>query len=329
MAKARARRSRASSRTTRKRPSGPKAPVLPGPAKLRAIYSELRSLPNIQGCFIGWKRRKGRTTRRLAIVCCVQEKIADRKLEPGNRVPSTIDWQVTTKRRRSLPTDVQTAGSHGLQSGAEIIGPGDLVSGIGGASNLERGTIGVIMSHPTFGRTLTTAAHVLDASTPGTVTFPRGSEPVIDIGPNGRLDGTRVPGIVHCLVITETADYAVISAVSDTELDNLYLDRQQLGPPHIPTATIIGSSAFALTSRGRRHTIVRGIQGALQIGPLSLRDLILVDQCTRAGDSGCCLIDHDSRILGLLEGVTEFDGQSYSVFSSAIWPFILEHAEFV
>jgi hypothetical protein len=297
--------------------------------KLRSIYAELRSLPNLQGCFIGWKRRKGRTSRRLAIVCCVQEKIPAKRLDPEHHVPSMIEWQVTSKRFRSLPTDVQTVGSHLLQANAGIVGPGDLVSGTGGALGPEHGTLGMIMDHPSYGRVLTTAGHVFSGGSPGTVTFPEGGEPVISIGPSGQLGGNTIPGIVRRVVVAENADYAIISPRDEADLENLYQDEQQLGPPHTPTDQVLGSSSFALTARGPLRTTVRGIHGSLQIGSLSLRDLIITDECTLAGDSGCCLIDHDSRVLGLLEGVTQFDGRSYSVFSSAVWPFILEHGEFV
>ncbi|MGH7516491.1 MAG: hypothetical protein ACREOC_03340 [Gemmatimonadales bacterium] len=304
-------------------------PKAPGASRLQAVYSELQSLANVRGCYIGCKRRKGRNTRRLALVCCVEAKLPARRLARAHRVPDHVEWPITSTRSGTLPTDVQAVGHHGFQSAPLVLGPGDLITplGIGQVPTANRGTAGVAMNHPLFGSVVTTAAHVLGVSAAGAVTFPVGSEPAVQVTLVGRSATAIVPGSVRRAVVAENADYAIVSASG--AIENLYLDDAPLGAPHILTSDDIGSSCFVLSARGLIPTTVRGVRGALQIGPLFLRDLVLTDMCTVAGDSGAALVDQDSRIVGLLEGVCELEGRRHSVFCSAVWPFIDERGAFL
>jgi hypothetical protein len=310
------------------RRAGHVPPGAPRPSRLRELYEELYGLPNVRGCYVGWKRIGGRATRRLSVVVCVAEKPPARALTRGARVPKQVRWRVATRRTAELPTDVQVVGPGAFQ-GRPVVGAGDTVSAFGppqGPPVAAAGTLGVAMRHPRFGAVVTTAAHVLGVRAFGTTTFPDGHEPVVRLHNGGA--GAPVPGRVRRVVMGPSADYALISPPAGLPAENLYVDRDPLGAPFAPDRQDLGTLAFVLTARGPVRTRLRGLHADLTFDGLPFRDLLLTDFATVGGDSGSCLVDANSRVIGLLEGAIEVGGRIHSAFTPATGPFTLESGEF-
>jgi hypothetical protein len=307
--------------------SGPNLPRIPRPGRLAELYAELCALPNVRGCFVGHKRRKGRSTREVSIICCVVDKPRPRELRKAQRIPSAMEWRISSQRTGTIRTDVQVLGETALH--AAVLGAGDEVDGFtpfGGVPQPGRGTIGVAMRHPEYGPVVTTAGHVLGAESFGVTTFPPGREPRVALRNAGQ--SSVVYGVARKVAITPESDYALISAPAGQRIENLFQDDQPLAVPYAPQPSDIARPAFVLTSQGIVPTRLRGIHGSLPVGQLMLRDLLLTDFRTQGGDSGGCLVNSDSRVMGLVEGVTSADGHLYSAFTSVAWPFVFEQGVF-
>jgi hypothetical protein len=208
---------------------------------------------------------------------------------------------------------------------AAVLGPGDeavSVSWPGGISSPTLITIGAAMRHPLYGRVVTTAAHGVGAGSYGSLSFPVGREPRIGLRNGGQ--GQPREGIVHRICMLPDADYAIIGAPPGVDVANLYQDAQPLGHLYAPQTFDLTKVAFVLAARGIVATRLRGIHGELPVGDLVFQDLILTDVCTLGGDSGSCLVDGVSNLMGFVEGQTTVSGQLLSVFVSAGWPFVHE-----
>lgn len=299
----------------------------PRPSRLRELYDDLTQLPNVGGCYLGWKRTKGRLTRQLSVVVCVSDKVSRRAVPSDGRIPRSVSWKINSRRSGRIPTDVQRIGPGKFQ-GRPVVGAGDIVAGYtppGGPPVVVAGTLGVAMRHPAFGAVVTTAAHVFGVRRFGATTFPDGHEPIVRVRNGGR--GEPVVARVHRLVMGPSTDYALLSA-SDLPVENLYVDEEPLGAPYAPDRRDLGETAYVLTERGAVQTRLRGLHADVGIEGLAFRDLILTDYATVGGDSGACLVDADSRVMGLVEGTVEIDGRVCSAFTPVAWPFVIESGVF-
>jgi hypothetical protein len=301
------------------------APLVPQAGQLSEMYEQVLSLPNVVGCFVGRRRRKGRRTREIALVACVSTKLSTRKLKRSQRVPRRLGWAVTSKRTARLRTDVQVMGRSELHS--TVLGAGDEIDGYfppSGQAIESHGTIGIAMQHPIYGRVVTTAAHVFVGPNYGETTLPPGQEWRVLLRCS---TGSPVRnGKVHKMVITHDCDYAIVSPPPGVPVENLYHDSQPLGPPYVPDASDLDKPAYVLSVEKSHLTFLRGYHGRITIEGLELRDVLITDRRTGGGDSGACLVTSGSRPMGLVEGGTEIDGESVSVFTSIVWPLLHEKA---
>jgi hypothetical protein len=309
---------------TRRRPAPRlKLPRTPTPARLAEIYADLQRRPNVLGCFIGRKRKGGRATSRLSVICVVREKVALRDLDPETeRLPAEITWLRGEVRPGLLATDVQVLTRPFQPAAGAVAGPGDGVTA--GAS---RATVGIALRHPVFGDVVTTAGHlVLD--TLGTVTYPAGQLPQVELASAGS-GGTLFPGTALKAVRSTTVDYALVRPSALT-CQNLFADQTPIGLPYTPSDQDLGAPLFVLSARGTLPASFFGVHGSLPVGGNGLmQDLLVTDFATDAGDSGSCLVDAQSRSWGLLVGFSELEGKLCSVFISAALPLALEGAVFL
>lgn len=289
------------------------------------IYDQLLALPHVTGVGIAFKRRNERATRTMSVVACVDEKIPRAKLRAKNRVPASVSWALPNTKAADIATDVQVLGATRLQGA--IVGPGDqLIARSDGG--LAPGTIGVAMRHPTFGRVVTTAAHVVVGAVRGEVTYAPGHEPRVEIQTGSQ--GGRRSGVVHRTVMTADADYALVGTSPEDPIANLYDDRSPVGAPYAPQDSDLGKSAFVLTAaRGIVGTRLRGMHFTIDIQGLRIVDALLTDLCTVGGDSGAPLVNPDSRLMGFVEGATSLDGKLFTAHTAVSWPFIREQARFL
>jgi hypothetical protein len=301
----------------------PKRPLIPTSAHTHAILSELAARPHVQGCFIGLRRKNGRDTRTLALVCTVREKLPRTRVSRDDLIPRSIAWPANSRETATLRTDVQEGGESGFQ--AVSAGPGDLLEGV--ASMAVTATVGVALRHPRFGPVVTTAGHAVQDG-PGTLEFSEGQRPTVRLR-NVAADGSRtaLTGVLLRSSRILQADYALIGVEAATPVLNLYHDVNSLGGLHVAQPEDVGKPFFALTAGGVLPTTVRGVSGVFDIGGFPMRDLILTDAVTQGGDSGCALIDASFRVAGLLVGFTTVEGERRSVFMSAFWALALESSE--
>lgn len=310
----------------------PRRPLLPTAARTHALLAELAAHPQVDGCFIGHKRKDGRATRTLAVICAVCEKRPRGKVAKEHLLPRSVEWSVNSRETASVRTDVQELGESGFQSAATATvtaGPGDRIEGLsfGGQTQAVVATVGIALQHTRFGAVITTAGHAVQ-SEPGTVEFDAAQRPTVTLR-NVAADGTRT-GFTGRLLRSARipqGDYALIEVEEATPVGNLYHDLNSLGGLHLPQPEDVGKTFFALTSAGVLPARVRGVFGMFTIGDFPMRDLILTDAVTEGGDSGCALVDESFRVAGLLVGFVTIEGERRSVFMSAFWALTLEQSE--
>jgi hypothetical protein len=306
---------------------------IPGPAKLQAIYAQLMAYPNVVGCFLGWKHTRKRSTQKPAIICCVTTKMPRSALRPAEHLPRQIEWQKTSTSRGRLPVDVEVIS--GRIQYAACCGPGDAITGYttpGMPAVREQGTIGLAMQHPEYGRVVTTAGHVFDiqGTTSGTVTYPEGSRPVVSLwNADGTNTGFRFFGEALKVVLTRSADYAVVLPRPPMSAENLYHDSVVIAAPYLPGPDDLGMDLYVLTAAGSKKTKFVGLSGTIPVGHEIMDGLLLTQFSTEGGDSGCCLVDETGKLWGLLVGYTTLRGTIYSAFMSATVPLNNEKATYL
>ncbi|HEU5217442.1 MAG TPA: hypothetical protein VFU23_02215 [Gemmatimonadales bacterium] len=303
------------------------APVIPGPERLGELYAELMGLPNVEGCYVGFKRRDGRMVREVSIIACVSAKPTTRAIPRDGRVPKRLGWRRTSRRSGSIRTDVQVLGQTAFS--AAVLGAGDGIDQVtvpGAGPHSTAGTVGAAMRHPLFGKVVTTAGHVLGLTSPTTVSFPSGAEPRVLLRNGG--NGVAIEGIARKASITDDADYALISPPAGMAAENLYQDQEHIALPLVPGPEDLNTPVFILARPKIFATRLLGIHGAMVVDGLALRDLLLTPLRSNGGDSGACLINSDSRLLGFVEGGTRLDGRLVTVYTSAAWPFVREQGVF-
>lgn len=311
--------------TKKSSPTKRVTPPIPRRGDLNRLYDELLGLPNVVGCFVGHRRRKGRRTREVTIVACVSAKPQASYLKRADRIPQKLSWPITSKVLKKIGVDVQVASAGELHGVG--LGVGDQISAVASPGSVPRqtlGTIGIALQHPRYGRVVTTAGHVLVGATPGETIFAPGHE--LEVSVRCTSQGPVLTAHAHKVAITADADYAILSPPPGIPVDNLYHDSQPLGDPYVPDTTDLNKSAYFLAPDRPRLTCLRGIQGRLTIGGLDLTDVLITDFCTNGGDSGGCLVTPGSRPMGLVEGGARLNNNLVSVFTSVAWPLIREQA---
>jgi hypothetical protein len=298
---------------------GSKPYAVPAPGSLRGIMAEVRQLPNVLGCFVGRKLRKGRHTKQLVLCVLVSEKYASKALDPSHRIPEEIPFQLSAKRGGKLRTDVIPLKSPFVRAQAPAMaGPGDRIT------SPQPGTVGIVMQHPEYGRVVTSAGHVfVSESWRGTSTFAAGNLPPVSLS-NAGGQTMAMQGELLKVVVEPRADYALVRPLN-VEAYNAFQDQLFLRSTYVPTGEETGQRLFVLTERGMIPTTFRGVQGSLRVGPMVMERVLLTDYCTQGGDSGACLIDEQGRVWGLLLGFND----QYSVVMYADIALFDERADYV
>lgn len=297
----------------------------PADGDLSNIYSELFKYPNVTGVYIGRKKKKGRELKQLAIVCCVEQKVAPRNLGVEQRLPKRIKWPRTRSKHFHLITDVRVLDGTQLHA-SPVVGPGDELQ-TSPAAGAERATIGLALLHPAHGAVVTTAGHAFIGEGTGTTVFP-GNAPLVDVANlgAGSVAGTFAARPLKASRVAE-ADYALLKP--NAEARNLFNDALNISAVHEARPEDIGTVLFCLRRGESQATILRGVNATARMGGVQMTGLLLTDDVTLPGDSGCCLVDQGLRVWGLLVGGASFQGTVRSVFASAQALLTLERSPLV
>jgi hypothetical protein len=265
-----------------------------GLRRVRKLHEQLIEFPHVFGTFVGHKRKEQTIVKKRTLVCLVSHKADAKRLFPARRIPKTLHWNSSGRKRR-LSTDVievQPQFAHQLAS----LEPGDGVT-----AGAARATVGIALDHPTLGQCVTTAAHLFEGNPTSNVTIQL---------PNS---GGAVSVRVVLKPITRTEDYALLSPPPGTACENLFNGLGHIGPPYTPTEDDIGLQVQVLLASGEtRKTVCRGVHAQLEPPEDFFDDGILTDFVTLSGDSGACLVDEQGRVWGLLRGRI---GNTFSLFS--------------
>lgn len=296
---------------------GLRATRFPGRTEYRELRDSLLARPNVEGVFVGRKRRAGRLTGTLSLVCCVRDKVGDGRLAAGERVPDRMAWSAGGDAEAELPTDVQVLGK--TEPAAPVVaGPGDKMAD-------PEATIGLVVNHPSFGKVVTTAGHAFQEGG-GTRDYEDPPEIVLHNAHPGAGRSTFRGRLLRSAV-RGRADYALIRPDPEIEPRNLFQDRYLVWDLYVPHPSDVGTELFVLTDRGFGRTQLHGLRAEFDLGGVRRRDALLTKYVTSGGDSGCCLIDRDFRVWGLLLGFAQLDGVQHSVFQSPRWLLAFEQAE--
>lgn len=316
-----------SKKTTVKRAKAPRFQPSDFPAEgdLRRIYSELLKYPNVTGVYIGRKKKKGRELKQLAIVCCVEQKVGARRLGKEQRLPKRIKWPRTRSKHFDLVTDVRVLDGTKLHA-SPVVGPGDELQA-SPAAGAERATIGLALLHPDHGAVVTTAGHAFIGEGAGTMVFPANA-PLVDVANlgAGSVAGTFAARPLKASRVAE-ADYALLKP--NAEARNLFNDALNVSAVHEARPEDVGTVLFCLRRGESQATILRGVNSTANMGNVQMTGLLLTDDVTLPGDSGCCLVDQGLRVWGLLVGGASFQGTVRSVFASAQALLTLERSPLV
>ena len=291
---------------------------LPAGKQLEDIVQGMLNWPGVNACFVGRKQVGGLMTKRLALVCGVDQKIASDRLDSTELLPGIVPLQLLSTHTTRLATDViEITGQ--LQIEATVLGPADIVNPELPSS---RATVGIALRHPVFGDVITTAGHAIP--------------PGLSEGDRVRIEsaGQTFQAVILAVRIDQLTDHALLRPEGIPVLGNFFRDVTPLGPPFVPDPeTDTGTELFVLFSSGVVQAVrCRGLQASLRTAPnVVMHNLILTDLVTRGGDSGTCVVDRNWRVWGLLLGAfrSQQAGQGFSVFIPAFRVLSLENARFL
>jgi hypothetical protein len=290
--------------------ASPPIPSVPGFHRLSSAYDEIMAAcPQVWGCYVGFKRVRGRTTRTPALVCCVETKVPRGRLAKGERVQPAREWHFGGKAWIRLPTDViEVKRSIALHASPRpaVVGPGDVASTVSD----RHSTIGVAVQHETLGVLVSTAAHLLPSTSPPyppvTLTYSSGGESV-------------AAQVVACR-FDDVLDYALLRTPQGTPTANAWQDRYPIVGFYVPQPPQdLGKQLYVLTSTQSIGVRCHGLHARFVDSEGSvIDDAICTDLVTEAGDSGCPLVGPPNRSLwGLLRGAHYSGPDSRSLFFPA------------
>ncbi|WP_426730220.1 hypothetical protein [Myxococcus faecalis] len=275
----------------------------------------LLSLRNVTGVFVGHKGGEDE----LALCCLVSQKVATRKLPTSALIPRRLEWHPTSRRKRTVRTDVLESVAFQRHALPVVLGPGDAVVSPG------RATVGMVVDHPRYGRVAVTAGHAFAGPEwTGTYEYTIGSEPPVFLF-NAGSKPQGFQGQLLKVVVTPRADYALVRPLNVSLCQNTYGDELAIGIPYLPSTSDIGSDLYVLCAERLLRTRFQGAFGQIFVGSQGLiSNVLLTDKVTMPGDSGSCLVGLDMRAWGLLVGSND----RYSVFMQVGTPLFLEGAHF-
>ena len=240
------------------------------------------------------------------------------------RIPREVRWPRTRSKHFHLTTDVQVAARGETRDLAPVVGPGDELRP-SQAAHSGLATLGIALKHPTLGRVITTAGHTFIPNGGGTQVFGPNA-PVLTVANAG--DGTS-PTTFQAIPLKASrvpeADYALLQPQAESR--NLFRDSLSISGIHFARPEDVGTRLFALTRGDIKPTVLRGVTGTLAFAGVQMTGLLIVDDVTAPGDSGCCLVDAGFRVWGLLVVGALIDGVIRSVFASANFVLALENAQ--
>lgn len=263
--------------------------------ELRALLDQWGAF----GSFIGRRKKAGRVLREICLVV-----VTTRKHEPGRgkdrvkRVPRFVRWKDGRHTYR-LPTDVQEVAQHVKLHAGNVLGPGDAAT-----VGPSRGSIGAAVVHPSEGRCVLTAGHVVVGGSGA-------------IGSPATLMSETVdfPARVVDFRQQATVDYAVIVPDPPVDCDNLFWDEYRVGPVYTPTASDVGKAVYLLDGSGNVRTLsCQGVGGQFETTGGTFVDVIQTEAKTCDGESGGTLIDDSRNVWGFLIGQL---GDQYALFAPA------------
>jgi hypothetical protein len=302
---------------------------MPAATQVTSLARDLMEQSGAVGCYLGFKTRKGRRTRKPSVICLVPRKRTPGDIEstaPAQMIPRTVTWTDVRGTTHDLLTDV--AELQAPIASQAFAGTGDDLA----TSTGEQASIGMALRHPKFGDVVTTAAHALTASA-GITEFPPTHAPRVRIS-QFRGGAPTCQAAVLKIHLTRDGDYALLRPIEDVRCANLYRDEAIVNRPYIPGPGDLGRPVVVLGPAGVRRTFFRGVHAQLVHGPTGvlMTNLLLTDSATVPGDSGACLADvfnGDLRVWGLLVGTAVIDRVEFSVFTHALSPLLLEQADYL
>jgi hypothetical protein len=300
---------RQSIRSRKRKPVTPRTPSF---TTLRHHYARLLAKPNVTACYVGKRTVDGEPVDEISIVCCVTAKQPRTTVRGDDRIPRHVIWQGTSKNASRIRTDVIEIGADSGRH-LRVTGPGDIVVASTGAGP-DPGTVGMAIDHPSYGPVVTTAAHLFVSETyDGEITYPLNNLPRVQLT-NSSADEPPVSfiGSVLRVVMHPDADYALIFPDPKIPARNLFRDQLPFPSTAQLDCGAIGDTLFVANASGLHAAEYKGCQASIPVGASIFHGAILTERVTSGGDSGCTLVDGNSRICGLLVG---FSGP-FSVFMS-------------
>jgi hypothetical protein len=238
------------------------------------------------GAYIGRKTVAGRRRAQLSLVVQTPAKGPPARGSGVRKVPAQVRWR-DGRSAKSLVTDVvECTTPFELQAGV-VFGPGDTAR-----FGSEFSTLGAAVSHPTAGRCLITAGHLLPPGTaPGTT---------VQVAASGAALATRLRELRQ----DGSIDYALLEPATPAPLDNLVGDLVRIGPVYTPTRQDVNVRVRLVRSDGNFHdTVCLGVNHQFTTEAGTRYDnTIITEPISAPGDSGGALVDHDERVWGFLLG---------------------------
>lgn len=289
---------------------------------------ELKHYRNVEGVFIGYKVKRGKRTKTLAVLVCVSKKIAESQLLPQDIVPKTVNVS-----GRPVKTDIIQTGKFKaltLIDDGRPVRPGYSV----GHPDVTAGTLGFFAKR-NGKKCLVTNAHVGANTNKGklgdSIWYP------------GPYDGGTEKNTIGHLVVTipiemMASNCPIARAVVNifNSLAKLFKRKSRLLPPvrqvanHVdgcadelmpeieidevipyigkPTGIVEAELGMKVQKTGRTSEYtkgeVTGVEGTVQVsygehGIAVFEDQIMSDILSEGGDSGSAVL-HGTNLVGLL-----------------------------
>lgn len=266
----------------------------------------------ISTCYFGFKYTDGQRTGHLSLVCTVPRKKPLAKVKSFEQIPSKLKYEFDGKRK-TIATDVVAMG--GKFSYQAVYNPGDMLRD---ATTGINATVGAIAQHSSHGKVLVSAGHFAN-----------------DVGGVGhvvQLHDNSTPGsAVRCEIadskLDEYVDYSFLQPKAVKSGGEFDLVDSQLTSAYFPTTK--NDLKLQLYVIARAEALPVTCMGINMYHPVSsqfvLRNLIITNCVTQAGDSGAALIDRYFRIWGFLRGAID---NQFSVFMPAVSILSRENLQF-